>query len=200
LQNQNGLLYVEVPDAARYDKFFKAPFHFFDVEHINHFDMASLSNLGHLGGYKAVTSGSKELGVSDNELYPAIFTVFEKTFSSAAHSSIVKYIELSNKNLEDENMLIADLVTSQKEVIVFGVGSYTRRMLATADLSKCNIVCFVDNDTSKQGQECAGKKINSADVIKNFSGTVVICSAIHSLEIERQVSEINPNIPRVVMR
>src|SRR4030042_4107128 len=43
--NENGVLYVEVPDASRYLEYYIVPFHYFDAEHINHFDENSLNNL-----------------------------------------------------------------------------------------------------------------------------------------------------------
>jgi SAM-dependent methyltransferase len=210
VMNKNGLLYIEVPDAGRYAQFYKVPYYYFDIEHINHFDSVSLSNLGLIISCQTISKGSKNLTVSNSELYPAVFVVLQKKFSEQATRSIKQHIKDSSKEIKNENVCIHDLIKSQQDTIIFGIGNHTRRMLVTTDLSKCNIVCFVDNDTSKQKHQCTyinamdgtsqTRDICNAEVIKNFNGTVVICSAIHSVEIEKQVAQLNPNAMRIVLK
>lgn len=45
LLNPGGWVYIEVPDATRYEQFLIAPFQDFNTEHINHFSDVSLANL-----------------------------------------------------------------------------------------------------------------------------------------------------------
>ena len=45
LLRPGGMLYVEVPDASRYYKWFSAPYQFLSMEHVNFFAPQSLQNL-----------------------------------------------------------------------------------------------------------------------------------------------------------
>lgn len=36
--NENGILYIEVPDASRYSDLYFVPYYYIDCEHINHFN------------------------------------------------------------------------------------------------------------------------------------------------------------------
>ena len=40
-----GKIYIEVPDATRYEDYPFVPFYYFDAEHINHFDLRSMGQL-----------------------------------------------------------------------------------------------------------------------------------------------------------
>lgn len=51
-----GLVYVDVPDGSRYWQYFYAPWYSFDMEHINHFDVSSMSALWTQHGYRCVKS------------------------------------------------------------------------------------------------------------------------------------------------
>jgi SAM-dependent methyltransferase len=51
LMRAGGVIYIEVPDAARYVDFLFSPFQDFNTEHINHFSHVSLGNLMRLSGF-----------------------------------------------------------------------------------------------------------------------------------------------------
>lgn len=57
----DGILYLEVPDASRYLKYYIVPFHFFDIEHINHFDIHSLTYLTSMNGFEPILLEKKIL-------------------------------------------------------------------------------------------------------------------------------------------
>jgi len=207
LLKRNGQLYVEVPDAAFYADYYVVPYYYFDSEHINHFDEISLSNLGIVNGFSKKCAGHKVMQVSETQQYPALFVVFEKgkkinneslPFSTQARTSILRYIELSAKNSQSE--IISKLVETQEEIYVFGAGNFTLRLLASSDLSKCNIKAFIDNDTNKQGQYIENCPIIAPEILNHYSGTVIICSALFAQDIVDQIGVINPNIQTVIIR
>ena len=57
LLRPGGLLYLEVPDAARYDQPLLVPFQDFSTEHVNHFSAATLDTLVARHGGKALWRG-----------------------------------------------------------------------------------------------------------------------------------------------
>jgi SAM-dependent methyltransferase len=175
LINEGGMLYLEVPDAARYADFYIDPYQHFNIEHINHFDEVSLTNLGAVVNFSKRDMGHKTAPLSSTHVHPAVFVLFEKVktsdktinISTKARKSIETYLELSAK--DSSTKIIAELAKTQEELCVFGIGNLTYRLLATTDLPKCNIKAFIDNDTSK----VAGTQINF------FGGGVALLTKRH---------------------
>jgi SAM-dependent methyltransferase len=216
LMSENAKLYLEVPDAARYSDFYVDPYHYFNIEHINHFDEDSLTNLGIAFNFSKRYAGHKTAPVSSTHLWPAVFVVFEKgkmtdkaiSTSIKARLSVEKYLELSAKSSCAEEIL--ELVKTQEEIYVFGTGNLTFRLLATTDLSKCNIKGFIDNDSKKNtkidnaetnnNKMLINKHIYAPSVLSDFTGTVAICSVQFAREIEEQIKSINKNIKIIILK
>jgi len=203
-----GILYVEVPDATRYPDFYKVPYYYFDCEHINHFSEKSLDNLLSQFGFESVTYQRKDISVSINELYPAIYVVYRKTgkkridnrfiFDSFVRHSVIKYVELSkNDTLYTE---LDKVAKSKEKVIVWGAGQNTMRFLSNTPLNKCNIVAFVDNDSKKQGLMLGNIVIHSPEIIKGHNGPIIVSSALHSDEIVEEIRSIGLKNKVIVLR
>lgn len=194
LLKTEGLVYVETPDASRYQDFYVVPFYYFDTEHINHFCSESLINLFSTQGFDFVISKQKVMRVSEIIDYPAVFSCFKKKesgFFSAYNNngqtkkSVLNHIVQSNNVLNSPE--IEKLANDKTPVIVFGAGNYTLRLLETTALGKCNIVAFVDNDSKKHGNIINGVKINGKDFLLKNDALIIICSALFSSEIEQEI-------------
>jgi SAM-dependent methyltransferase len=187
----DGILYIEVPDATRYVHYPFVPFYYFDTEHINHFDIASLTNLAATGRFRVVASGDKELLVGDQQLYPVVWAAFAPgqvngTITPAAElrERIVAYVVQSADRTDD--VALNRLVIEQRPVVLWGAGSHSQRLLKQSALGRCRIVAVVDRDRVKQGQKFAGVEIQSPEA--GLSGLapdviVVIASALHARSI-----------------
>lgn len=187
----DGILYIEVPDAARYVHYPFVPFYYFDAEHINHFDTASLANLAAAGRFRVVASGQKELTVGNQQFYPAVWTVFAPaqvngtmTPATELRERVVAYIVQSADRSDDD--ALERLVVGQRPVALWGAGSHSQRLLKHSALGRCRIVAVVDRDRVKQGQKFAGLKIQSPEA--GLSGltpdvVVVIASVLHAKSI-----------------
>ena len=192
---EDGVLYIEVPDASRYKDFFKTSFHFFDVEHINHFDLASLNTLFGLHGFETVESGDKDIEIAEGEFYPAIYSIFRRKRIGLA---IAGYIELSETN--DNSDLITGLMQSDEPIAIWGFGSYTKRLLATTDLGRCNVRHLVDGDQKKHGMRAGSAVVEAPAVLRSFGGTIVIASALYSGAIKVAAADLGLANPLVVLR
>lgn len=189
---QNGIVYIEVPNAEEYCENFIVPYYYFDCEHINHFDLNSLKNLALNHSLSFKNSVKKMMQVSDSAVYPAIGVFLQKKgensdkiIPSNVKKSIMKYIRLSKKN--DDKKIINDFFKSKEKVIVWGAGQFTQRLLKNTKLNKCNIVSFVDNDSVKQKQKINNIQIIDPSRLKDFSYSILICSALHSQEILKEI-------------
>lgn len=181
--NENGKVYVEVPDSDRYLEFYVVPYYYFDIEHINHFNKFTLSTFMGNYGYENINSQEKIMLVSESIKYPAFFGVFR--LNERSKSSILEYINLSKEN--GLNNFLKELVLSQEACVVWGAGNYTKRLLAQTDLVKCNISYFVDTDTIKQGKYINGIEIMHPQTLKSFKNTIIVASALYSSDIVKTI-------------
>lgn len=189
LLKRNGLLFVCVPDASRYRDFDVVPYDYFNIEHINHFDEISLLNLGLQKGFITVNSLKTTITLSQT-MQPMIFCVYENkaqpavNWQSYSRNCVVDYIKYTNKNAKIKS-IIDRLIKTREEVIVWGAGNYTSRLLAGTGLEKCNIVMIVDSDKHKQGTIIGGKTVKAPTVISSMQKpyTILIAAAVFHDEI-----------------
>lgn len=195
LLNENGILYIEVPDASRYPNYFVVPYYYFDCEHINHLDADSLTNL--FNNTDRIDVNEREIKVSETTPYPAVSVIFRKTSdnaniptiisSSRVRQSIEKFIELSKQKIDYSNL--EKLIVSKEKIMVWGAGMYTLRLLQDSPLEKCNIISFLDKDSKKQGNQISNINITEpfSMLIKEPNTTVIIASALHGNEILSEI-------------
>jgi len=186
LLNDNGLICIEVPNAAKYTDYYVVPYYYFDCEHINHFSYSSMNNLLSRFGFKMLFAKEKELTVAKDRKYPALFMIFQKSAKDTkVKDEILKYVRMSS--LDSTKQKIDELYSRKDSIILWGAGSYTLRLLSDTNLSKCNIMGIVDNDSNKHGKSLSGFTIYppSKQLFQTYK--IVICSALHSDEIIEQI-------------
>lgn len=105
-------------------------------------------------------------------------------FDKAGKNKLLSYIDKSEKKLKNISSKINELVKSQEDLIIWGVGSLTSRLLATTKLRKANIKYFVDSNTDLQGKKINNLFIKSPNEIKNTKASVLISTFIYGKEIE----------------
>jgi 2-polyprenyl-3-methyl-5-hydroxy-6-metoxy-1,4-benzoquinol methylase len=203
----DGLLYIETPDAAHYQDHFKVPFYYFDIEHINHFDLASLRNLSARHGLAFVSGSTRNVSIEEGNEYPVVFGVLKKiqepvnedtVLDKTARDSVSWYIDMSKSR--DKWPELEELVESQDAIIVWGAGSYTQRLLKTTPLGGCNILAFVDNDKQKQGTKLNGIDIKPPLFVKECDATIIVCAALQSDAILLEIEELDAAERAVVLK
>ncbi len=195
LLDEDGLLYIEVPDALHYFHHYVVPFYYFDPEHINHFDYHALINLADLHGFEVISWSEKTIRISDNIDYPAIYAIFKKhptgnpyriELSFDLKSSVLNFIEQSKQ--DNKIKKIEYYANNGNPIILWGAGSYTQRLMASTRLLECNIVAIVDSDKNKQGLYLHSIPIQYPDIVHNLEGTIIISAALYAEEIKRDIS------------
>jgi SAM-dependent methyltransferase len=185
-----GIVYVEAPDAARYVQHPFVPFYYFDTEHINHFDTASLSNLAATSRFRVVDSGQKELVVGEQQLYPAVWVILTPAEIDAAivpsiglRERLLAYVEQSSVR---NDTALERLAVEERSIALWGAGSHSQRLLKESALGRCRIVAVVDRDRVKHGQKFAGVEIQSPEAGLSGLGpdvVIVIASVLHAKDI-----------------
>ena len=189
LLEPGGLIYIEVPDATRYADFIVAPFQDFNIEHINHFSQQTLRNLMGRHGFTPVHEATKEMDSSPGTPYPALYGIFRRgdpppfERDPALCQRLTEYIGASRRMMGGMDDELADLVARSPELVVWGTGQLTMKLLAETALGGANIVAFVDSNPINHGQRLKGVPIVGPGALPAADLPIVIASTIHQNEI-----------------
>ena len=192
----NGMVYIEVPDASRYHDFYIKPFYYFDLEHINHFDKQALTNLAGSFGFETVFACNKDVQASKKYKYPTVSVLLKKRSGMAAvlekkcNEGIRKYISISHKHDVRLRETLNELIVSQEPVIIWGIGAWTLNIFKKG-LLECNLAAIVDSDVKKRGMMINGLKVQGPSIIHNFKATILILPALFEDEITKQIIEMD---------
>jgi SAM-dependent methyltransferase len=199
LMKPSALLYLEVPDAARYAECPVAPFQDFNTEHINHFSLQCLRQLAGCYGLRAQAGGAKTLWAGPRLPYPAAYSFFTVNGSPGAAANwpkdvelrgkIVDYITLSRQMMDAIESKLKALLEYSPEVIVWGTGQLAMKLLSETCLGQARIAAFVDGNPVNQGKLLLGRPIMAPSQIRHLSQPIVVTSILHGAEIARVIRE-----------
>jgi 2-polyprenyl-3-methyl-5-hydroxy-6-metoxy-1,4-benzoquinol methylase len=201
LLKQGGWIYIEVPDASRYEEFLVAPFQDFNTEHINHFSRISLANLFRQNYFIPEISGIKKIYSSKDTPYPALFWFARKSEErrpvekdDALYSKLEKYIAASHALMNRIDVTIRRLITDSPEIIVWGTGQLTMKLLSGTSLRDAKITAFVDSNPINQGKLLCNIQVIGASEIKTPDTPILVCSLINTDSILNSIREMKlPN-------
>jgi SAM-dependent methyltransferase len=201
LLNPGGWVYIEVPDAARYGEFLVAPFQDFNTEHINHFSETSLANLCRFNRFAPERTGTKVIYSSKDMPYPALFWFARKSEEpstikkdDALQGTLENYISESHALMSRIDANIRKLITRCPEIIVWGTGQLTMKLLSDTCLRDAKIVAFVDGNPINQGKLLRGSKVMAGSEILAPEIPILVCSLINAGSILDAIRALNlPN-------
>ncbi len=191
----SGIIYAEVPDANRYVNFRTAPFQDFNVEHINHFEPASLENLFSAEGFICLSRGTKSIESAAGVPYPALYGFFRKIAAAAAPSdwqstavsptNLLQYIDDSSRQMAAIVELLTPVLTGP--VIVWGTGQLTFKLIAETPLGQANIAAWVDGNPINQGKIFRGLPVLAPEALRDLPPHPIIVGSLvnHEAIIER---------------
>ena len=202
-----GLVFMGVPDVARYGQFDNAVSYYFNLEHINHFSARSLDNL--MGKFLYLNVATTFHDVLFGNARVPVFSAFyrkggtlSRSFKKDAVSSrsVRKYLALSRDRRAEALHLIDTLRKNNEEIIIWGAGCVASELLSATTLKDCNIKGFVDKDPGKHGNVLAGKTVRPPDILRGFRGTIVVCAAVYASDILKEIRDMNLENKVVVLR
>jgi len=195
--SDDGLIYIEVPDVAQFARWPNAPFQQFSIEHINFFSVTSLTNLMQLNGFGRVFCRQDAHKWSYKTMDPVISVIFKKNNLDfkfpvqdiETEQRLIEYIRCSKKVDNHIHRIINSIITNGNPIIVWGVGTYTLRLLATTKLSEANIRIFVDSNPKYQGKQLNGIPIIAPANLEGRSEPILISSYVFQKDIQRQIRD-----------
>ena len=189
LVDDDGLLYVETPDAAGYAACLRAPFQDFNTEHINHFTRRSLEGLLAGAGFAPVTSGEKVFEAAPNIPIPAVFTLARRVEAPAVAAPVYdrdavdrvrEYVQRSADELRRLDAVIAPHLGAPLQV--WGTGQLLFKLLHDTCLGRARITGFLDNNPKLQGSTLRGVPVRApSDAVPGVP--ILIASTLHGAAI-----------------
>ena len=172
--NDNGLLFIEVPDMDLFDE--KNMYQFF-FEHINYFNTKSLSNLLNKVGFILINEIVFENSDGTSPFYPTTGTLWKKSNNSLVQvndygrnkKTINKYIELLKTENNLLNNKIDSIIDQYKNIAIWAGGTLTAQLLAQTNLLNVNVINIFDNDPKKIDTKMGGVMIAKPQLLpKHF--------------------------------
>jgi SAM-dependent methyltransferase len=193
---ENGRVFVGVPNASNLIVEQDAPFQEFSTEHINFFSPKSLQYAMEAGGFRTIGSASLELELHRGVLTPTICGVFERSvelrtdfpFDATSRDGLTRYVS-ECKAVDDQLRDKIRSAVAHGPVIVWGVGTHTRRLLAKGVLRQSDISAFVDSNPKYQNQQLAGIPVLSPDRLAGHSEPILISSYAFQEEIGEDIRQ-----------
>jgi SAM-dependent methyltransferase len=191
----NGRVFVEVPDGSRLAGRPDAPYQEFSNEHINFFSTISLSNLFRANGFSVVTTGEAVHDQCENTRCNVAWGVYEVTeapqkmeIDRVSELGLQRYIEESAYTDRRVFQAIRDGARN-RELLVWGTGAHTRRLLATGGFADVRIAAFVDSNPHYQGRELRGIPVISPSSIQGHTEPILISTRGFQREIRDQIRQ-----------
>jgi 2-polyprenyl-3-methyl-5-hydroxy-6-metoxy-1,4-benzoquinol methylase len=208
LLGDNGHAYIEVPNASGYFEYYpEAPFHFFNIEHINHFDLNSLTKLFELHGFETVRRFETDTITDATIKYPVIGIIVRTCQSHTAtvcpnveftadgcKDNVMAYIRRCVDDTDRINGVFSSIKESGSSVIVWGAGMYAQWLLKNTRLASCDIKYFVDKAANKHGCFVNDIEIKPVDILlweefNNPNTAIVITAAVYKFQILNEIKD-----------
>lgn len=201
LLHSGGLLYCAQPDVETFAECKNAPYQQFSVEHVNFFSAASLSRMMDGAGLavRQIWNWNVEwrAGMTDS-VVSGVFARRSLERKGASPSAVAwpssetrigldRYLERCLGEDQRLRAVIQQLVSSGEQVLVWGAGTLTRRLLAMTSLRDVQIVAFVDANPHVRERLLIGRPVLAPEEIGHRNETIFVCSKPFEGEISEMI-------------
>jgi len=200
-----GYIYLETPDATRYDDYLYAPFQEFNTEHINHFSARSLENAARRFGFRPTLVEQKVIQTAEDTLYPAVFGFFRDNGGTADKRLVVRdqelpskidaYIRHSAEQMKSINRHLASQLSNGQHVILWGAGQFAMKLLTLPCLARTHVRALVDNNPILRGKTLVGSPVVGPQEIAGTREPIIIATLLHTDEISAQILRLGLSNP-----
>ncbi len=185
----DGALFVEVPDASRFDLSDAIPFQQFSVEHVNFFSAASLARLFAPIGLQpvGVFQVDREVGRAWPE--PAVGVLFRRGGADVrlpdddAPAAIARYVARSTLAEAPIRRTIDTWSARRAPFLLWSVGTQALRLLATSALSTAPIAAFIDGNPRYAGHRLLDRPILPPAALRDRTEPILIATTGYTAPI-----------------
>jgi SAM-dependent methyltransferase len=182
----NGILYIEVPDITNWfpspDKGFhiieREPMLQLTAEHINYFSPSSLRRMMNRLNFECVKCESRK---DTSAVIPSVWKLRAKSDDA---KYIPRYYAECTAVFEKHNAAMRKVAGP---VYVWGAGGHSQRMMQYSEMSRLDIVAFIESNADYHGGTLAGKPIISPEEIDDPRCPIIISSLMYQDAIVAQI-------------
>lgn len=206
--NGDGRIFLEVPDAAGYADYLHAPFQDINTEHINHFSIASLRNLMSQFGFTPVLEKRVLVTGPSGLVFPGLEVGYERRsghiqqpwlIDSTFRGQMERYIDESLVMMQEIDRRLRSVLASSTEVIVWGTGQLTMKLLCDTALKDAKVVAFVDGNPVNVGKTLRGVPIIRPDQLENRTAPIILATLLHTQGICNRIASLRLANPVVTL-
>jgi SAM-dependent methyltransferase len=190
---QGGVLCIGVPNAARYSDLYYFDFYWLLMrEHIQHFDIHSLTHLAVVEGFELL--GHQQTShpiMGDKMVMPNLSAMFRYKGPGFIGNKIARpkillseklndYVGNELSRLSEKKDRIDRLANSQRPVYAWGIGREFLYLYEAAGLKNCNLAEIIDMNPFKQRTAMvSGRKVSTPDaLVEAGTNAVLLITAI----------------------
>jgi SAM-dependent methyltransferase len=207
LLGEKGVLYLHVPDAARFQDHVDAPYQQFSVEHINYFTPGSLRNVVASVGLEVVAERRIVVRESADATLSAVEVLCRTAGGPGAieadrdgRDALASYVARSAEREASVIARISALANDQIPLYVWGTGTHALHLLATSRLAECDIVGFVDSNPHYAGRRLAGRTVYAPRDVGTLTAPILVASAISQTAIAENARRVfGPDVPLILL-
>lgn len=204
-----GLLFIEVPNANEYFKYPVFDFFWLGIrEHINHFSKNTLHGILSNYGFEMIEVLETNISYDNKKYsYPSLICIFRKTkvnkieknSDKVLDQNITTYLQQEYTKVFNHTKNLIHIFSQYKYIYFWGIGQEFFILSSFLNLEKYRSqIILIDRDEFKQNNHTfLGLDINSPEIIGNINSTnslVIICSIFNYENINKQLKD---NIQRV---
>lgn len=188
----DGYLLIIAPAVEGFKDYICPKPNYFNQEHINYFSKYSLDNLFGKYGIKRCNESAIFLNGHEKALYylgQSNSNEYRPEDDEVSRKSIEFYLKQWRQKQSEQSYEIEKILLSDKRIVIFGCGQYTKQLLAQYPELMEKIKYFVDNNTTKQGTHMCNKEVYSLErlMADEEEITVCICSMVNKQDILEQL-------------
>jgi Methyltransferase domain len=204
----DGRIFLEVPDAAGYADCLHAPFQDINTEHINHFCLASLQNLMGQFGFSPVLEQRLLVPGPSRLMFAALEVGYERRsgqvprpwiIDSAFRGQMERYIHESRVMMQGIDRQLQSVLASSPEVIIWGTGQLTMKLLCDTALKDAKVAAFVDGNPVNVGKTLRGVPILRPEELENRSAPIILATLLHTQGIRSRIASLGLTNPVVAL-
>jgi hypothetical protein len=188
--NDNGFLYIEIPNAEFYDKIVDmCPLQEINLEHINFFSKYALNKLLIHHNYTCLTIEDDYFLLKDMKYY-VIRGIFKK---SIQYLSIQKYIQNGLMKINEFNF---QNLQKFKSIYVYGCGQFLFKIFDKIQ-NNCTIINIVDDNTCYLNKKIKNIEIINFELLKDKitkDDVILLTTMIHDEKIKQKLNTLNISI------
>ena len=189
LLNQDGSVYVEVPDAAAYVTSYLGPFEDFNTEHVNHFAAESLRVLGDKMMFDTFTE-SMAIPFAPGLTAQCLVNVWERRSRPDLWRTLRDYADQSNVDMVCINVTLDRELGDATSFNLWGAGECAYRFLSLPTLKDRTCELIVDSDQARRAGRLLGMEIMSPVALLANSAPIVLASTTRSAGIVAAAKEL----------